>query len=131
MLIISPDPFISQSSPDHSPQSKIDFSYYEISGPDIYSLICAVLWVSLVWPFTFCLNLPQHTVFSSHILDEKKAIKAWVFSNDAYHLFIVTFYFQISAQWEQVTIKELKSKTRRNSDILYAVQGIKNHQNKY
>jgi ubiquinone/menaquinone biosynthesis C-methylase UbiE len=63
--------------------------------------------------------------FSSHILDEKKAIKAWVFSNDAYHLFIVTFYFQISAQWEQVTIKELKSKTRRNSDILYAVQGIK------
>ena len=79
------------------------------------------LWLSM----TFSLNLPQHTVFSSHILDEKKAIKAWVFSNDAYHLFIVTFYFQISAQWEQVKIKELKSKTRKNSDILYAVQGIK------
>ena len=33
LLIIGPDPFISQSSPDHSPQPRIDFSYYEISGP--------------------------------------------------------------------------------------------------
>ena len=32
--------FISQSSQDHSPQPKIDFSYYEISGQDICSLIC-------------------------------------------------------------------------------------------
>ena len=35
-----PNPFFSQSSPDHNPQPKIDFSYYEISGPDICSLIC-------------------------------------------------------------------------------------------
>ena len=63
--------------------------------------------------------------FSSQILDEKKAIKAWVFSDDAYHLFIVTFYFQISAQWEQVTITELKSKTRRNPDVLYTLQAFK------
>ena len=41
LLIIGPDPFISQSSPDHSPQPRIDFSYYEISGPNICSLICA------------------------------------------------------------------------------------------
>ena len=40
LLIIGPDPFISQSSPDHSPQPRIDFSYYEISGEDICSLIC-------------------------------------------------------------------------------------------
>ena len=40
LLIIGPDSFISQSSPDHSPQPRIDFSYYEISGPDICSLIC-------------------------------------------------------------------------------------------
>ena len=40
LLIIGPDPFVSQSSPDHSPQPRIDFSYYEISGPDIFSLIC-------------------------------------------------------------------------------------------
>ena len=40
MLIIGPTPFFSQSSPDHSPQPRIDFSYYEISGPDICSLIC-------------------------------------------------------------------------------------------
>ena len=42
LLIIGPDPFISQSSPYHSPQPRIDFSYYEISGPDICSLICVV-----------------------------------------------------------------------------------------
>ena len=29
LLIIGPDPFISQSSPDHSPQPRIDFSYYD------------------------------------------------------------------------------------------------------
>ena len=40
LLIIGPDPFISQYSPDHSPQPRIHFSYYEISGPDICSLIC-------------------------------------------------------------------------------------------
>ena len=40
LLIIGPDPFISHSSPDHSPQTIIDFSYYQISGPDICSLIC-------------------------------------------------------------------------------------------
>ena len=34
-----PNPFFSQSSPDHSPQPRINFSYYEISGPDC-SFIC-------------------------------------------------------------------------------------------
>ena len=32
--------FFPQSSPGHSPQPKIDFSYHEILEPDIYSLIC-------------------------------------------------------------------------------------------
>ena len=40
LFIIRPDPFISQSSPDHTGQPIIDFSYYEISGPDICSLLC-------------------------------------------------------------------------------------------
>ena len=35
-----PKPFFLHSSPPHSPQLRIDFSYYEISGPDICSLIC-------------------------------------------------------------------------------------------
>jgi hypothetical protein len=35
-----PNPFFSQFSPDHSPQPRIEFSYYEISGPDSCSLIC-------------------------------------------------------------------------------------------
>ena len=33
MLIIGPDPYISQSSPNHSPQPRTVFSYYEMSGP--------------------------------------------------------------------------------------------------
>ena len=59
MLIIGPNPFISQSSPDHSPQHRIDFSYYEISGPDICSLICdynhllITVFVSLSCIFSF------------------------------------------------------------------------------
>jgi hypothetical protein len=49
-----PDPFISQSSPDHSPLPRIDFSYYEISGQDICSLICGqrfgvLLLFGLIW----------------------------------------------------------------------------------
>jgi hypothetical protein len=48
LLIIGPDPFISQSSPDHSPQPIINFSYYEISGPDICSLICGFLQSSTI-----------------------------------------------------------------------------------
>ena len=40
LLIIGPNPFTSQSSSDYSPQPRIGFSYHEISGPDICSLIC-------------------------------------------------------------------------------------------
>ena len=39
LLIIGPNPFIPLASPGHSPQPKIDFPYYEISGPNICSLI--------------------------------------------------------------------------------------------
>ena len=42
LLIIGPDPFFPLSSPDHSPQPRIDFPFYEISGPDICSLICVL-----------------------------------------------------------------------------------------
>ena len=68
MLIIGPGPFISQSGPDHSPLPRIDFSYYEISGPDICSLIC----VLYIHAFFFCCccrkknrlsTLPCHTFF--------------------------------------------------------------------
>ena len=40
LLTIGPTPFFPQSSPDHGPQPRIEFSYNEISGPDICSLIC-------------------------------------------------------------------------------------------
>ena len=40
LLIIGPDSFFQLSSPDHSPQPKIDFPYHEILGPDICFLIC-------------------------------------------------------------------------------------------
>ena len=45
LLIISPDLFIPKSSPDHSPQPRIDFPYYETSGSDICSLICGCYYV--------------------------------------------------------------------------------------
>ena len=44
-----PKPFFLHSSPAHSPQPGIDFSYYEISGPDICSLICA----TFSWQYSF------------------------------------------------------------------------------
>ena len=40
-------PFISTVQP--RPQLRIDFSYYEISGPDICSLICASQQLTIVW----------------------------------------------------------------------------------
>ena len=40
LLGIGPDHFFPLTSQGHSPQPKIDFSYHEISGPDICSLIC-------------------------------------------------------------------------------------------
>jgi hypothetical protein len=40
LLIIGPDPFM-YFKDQPRPQPRIDFSYYEISGPDICSLICA------------------------------------------------------------------------------------------
>ena len=45
--------FTVQSSPDYSPQPRIEFSYYEISGPDISSLICGVLQTIFNEPCTF------------------------------------------------------------------------------
>jgi hypothetical protein len=52
LLRIGPDPFFPQSSPGISPQPKIDVPYYEISGPDICSLICAAqyLWKHFTFP---------------------------------------------------------------------------------
>ena len=38
LLTIGPNIFF--HSPAHGPHPRIDFSYYEISGPDICSLIC-------------------------------------------------------------------------------------------
>ena len=49
-----PKPFIPQSSPAHSPQLSIDFSYHKMSGTSICSLICAMLlnWFKLFfWSF--------------------------------------------------------------------------------
>ena len=59
MLIIGQDPFITQTSQGHSPQSKIDFPYHKILGPDICSLICDLIPPNLV-------KVRYHTVYSSH-----------------------------------------------------------------
>ena len=54
LLRICPDPFSPQSSPGISPQPKIDFPYWEISGPDICSLICGLNWTF----FTIQIQIP-------------------------------------------------------------------------
>ena len=41
MLIICPDPFISQSSPDHSPQPRVDFSW-NLGTRHLFSYLCAL-----------------------------------------------------------------------------------------
>ena len=68
LLIIGPDPFISQSSPDHSPQPRIDFSYYEISGPDICSLICGIFYIRANIKSTISLpNLTPPSCWVRHV----------------------------------------------------------------
>ena len=66
MLIIGPDPFISQSSPDHSPLPRIDFSCYEILGPDICSLICELD------PYQICQITEGHNFYSVSIICDFK-----------------------------------------------------------
>ena len=86
MLIIRQDPFISQSSPGHSPQPRIDFSYYEISGPDICSLICGSNSLHL-WFYQFASfydpmsnTYLDQQVFIIHLLacPRKKPDMAWI-----------------------------------------------------
>ena len=62
LLMIDPAPFIAQSSQDHSPQPRIDFSYYEISGPDICSLICGGLPDTQSWFLKICWLEPNHYI---------------------------------------------------------------------
>ena len=52
-LRIGLDPFFPRSSPGISPQPKIDFPYYKISGPDICSLIWAISLCFIVHCFTY------------------------------------------------------------------------------
>ena len=66
LLIIGPDPFISVQP---RPQPRIDFSYYEISGPDICSLICGLYYkgrclsvITITCPFKYL----QWKSFSIH-----------------------------------------------------------------
>merc|ERR1712109_167162 len=50
-----------------------------------------------------------------------KAIKAWTRTNDSIHIYIVTYYFHVSAQWKNVTISEVTQKHPDNEyrDPLY------------
>ena len=49
-----PKPFLTQPSPSHSQQPKIDFSYHKNVPPDICSLICAINWLHWQLTFSFC-----------------------------------------------------------------------------
>jgi hypothetical protein len=52
LLIIGPDPLFHSSAQTNGPQPRIDFSYFEISGPDICSIICGLF----VCPSKFKIN---------------------------------------------------------------------------
>ena len=65
--MIGPNPFISQSSPvQPRPQPRIDFSYYEISGPDICSYLCLQVFQEDCWTNGACLE----SVMTNQILAE-------------------------------------------------------------
>jgi len=56
-----------------------------------------------------------------------KAIKAWIRTNDPAHLYIVTYYFHVSAKWEKLTVSDITQKHPRNEhrDPMYLLHGIK------
>ena len=56
-----------------------------------------------------------------------KAIKAWIMTSDAAHLYIVAYYFHISANWEKVIISDITQKHENNEhrDPIYVFHAIK------
>ena len=56
-----------------------------------------------------------------------KAIKAWIRTNDPAHLYIVTYYFHVSAKWEKLTVSDITQKHSGNEhrDPMYLLHGIK------
>jgi len=55
-----------------------------------------------------------------------KAIFAWLMTNDAYHLYIVSTYFNQTAGWSNVTVRDLSNYTSTTmTDPLYVVEGTK------
>ena len=65
-------PFFSQSSPAHSPQPKIDFSYYEYVPRHICLLICVIL---PFIPNTKAIGSIQQTVLSLWSSFEETSLK--------------------------------------------------------
>ena len=73
LLRIGPDPFISQSSPDHSPQSRIDFSYYlcNLGTRHLFSYLWSSLdnirnWINkeLIFQFKMYFETLEHSYYS-------------------------------------------------------------------
>ena len=55
-----------------------------------------------------------------------KAIFAWLMTNDAFHLYIVSAYFQLTSGWEKITVSDLTDyKGKELTDPLYIVEGRK------
>ena len=56
-----------------------------------------------------------------------KAIKAWIRTNDPAHLYIVTYYFHVSAKWEKLTVSDITQKhpVNEHRDPMYLLHAIK------
>ena len=105
LLIIVPDPFISQSSPDHSPKSRIDFSYYEISGPDICSLSCGSQSSFNAWIDPNVISLPnrhKNQESPSNATTKPKSLSSrikWVLAMYYHFWFCFHDFFQVRLSW--------------------------------
>lgn len=63
--------------------------------------------------------------FPGKDLEAERSIKAWVFFEVETHLFIVNYYFQVSAPWKYVLLTEHKTPSKNYKDFVYAVHGFK------
>ena len=90
LLRIGPDPFFPQSSPGHSPQPKINFPYWEISGPDICSLICVkVIYLKQLLKICLCSGTRNQYCERYQYWPKKVHYKA---KTDSFHSFMLLNY---------------------------------------
>merc|ERR1712156_198393 len=105
-----------------------------VKSESIDSVLCTVSVDYLIRPFEVFSEVHRilkpggsFIVSFSNRMFGTKAIKAWLMTNDEAHLYIVTYYFHISAKWEKVTISDITQKHTgdEHRDPMYLFHAIK------